>query len=115
MTYANDWKTNLLKVPPDIIAQHGAVSEQTVNAMLDGVLSQYHTDLAIATSGIAGPGGGTPQKPVGTVVVGVARQQNIWRQVETFHFNGQRDAVRARTVANAINMTINNLLKKNNA
>ncbi len=110
VTYANDWKTQLLGVPKQTIDTFGAVSEQTVHAMLDGLLNNYHTDLGIATSGIAGPGGGTPDKPVGTVVVGAAATNNAWREVKTFRFNGLRDSIRARTTATAINLMLANLL-----
>jgi len=111
VTYANEWKTQLLGVPKQTIDTHGAVSEQTVHAMLDGLLSTYHTDLGIATSGIAGPSGGTPAKPVGTVVVGVAANK-AWREVKTFHFNGLRDSIRARTASTAINLLLANLLNQ---
>ncbi|MDD4098896.1 MAG: CinA family nicotinamide mononucleotide deamidase-related protein [Lentisphaeria bacterium] len=108
VTYANEWKTLLLRVPGQTLAEHGAVSEPTVHAMLDGLLKNYPADLGIATSGIAGPGGGTPDKPVGTVVIGVA--SSAWRDVQTFHFHGLRDAIRSRTTATAINLMLANLL-----
>lgn len=65
--YSNQIKQNLLGVPADILEKYGAVSEQTVRAMVEGTLKRFGADIAIATSGIAGPGGGTAEKPVGTV------------------------------------------------
>jgi nicotinamide-nucleotide amidase len=70
--YSNHLKSNMLQVPEATINTYGAVSEETVSAMLDGALQLLGTDFAIAASGIAGPTGGTPEKPVGTVWIGVA-------------------------------------------
>lgn len=67
VTYSNAAKTNLLGVPAETIERYGAVSEEVVRAMAEGASRQFQTDCAIATSGIAGPGGGSPAKPVGTV------------------------------------------------
>lgn len=72
ITYSYDSKTEVLGVPRELIASHGAVSEEVVLAMVESVRKKLGTDCAVATSGIAGPGGGTPEKPVGTVWVGVA-------------------------------------------
>ena len=70
--YQNDLKINLLKVRPETIFEHGAVSEETVVQMAENVRKLYHTDFGIATSGIAGPGGATPEKPVGTIWIAVS-------------------------------------------
>lgn len=72
VTYSNESKTQLLGVPAELIANHGAVSEQVVLSMVESVKKLFKVDCAIATTGIAGPSGGTPEKPVGTVWVGVS-------------------------------------------
>lgn len=72
VSYSNALKTDLLGVSPDTLATHGAVSEETIRQMAEGVRQRLKTDVGIATSGIAGPGGGTPDKPVGTVWIAVA-------------------------------------------
>lgn len=77
VSYANEVKENLLHVPAEILKQHGAVSEETVRAMVQGALDALHTDYAVATSGIMGPDGGTPEKPVGTVWIAVGNRQEI--------------------------------------
>ncbi|MFT3677362.1 MAG: CinA family nicotinamide mononucleotide deamidase-related protein [Chitinophagaceae bacterium] len=77
VSYANEVKENLLHVPAEILKQHGAVSEETVRAMVRGALDALHTDYALATSGIMGPDGGTAEKPVGTVWIAVGNRQEI--------------------------------------
>jgi nicotinamide-nucleotide amidase len=72
VTYANDAKTRLLGVTPQILERHGAVDERTAQAMAAGVRGLAGADYGLATSGIAGPGGGTTEKPVGTVCIGLA-------------------------------------------
>ena len=72
VTYSNESKTQLLNIPPSLIEMHGAVSEPVVLAMVEAVKKLFNVDCAIATTGVAGPGGGTPEKPVGTVWVGVS-------------------------------------------
>ena len=74
VTYSNEAKTELLGVPAETIAGHGAVSAQTAAAMARGAVARAGVDLAVSVTGIAGPGGGTPQKPVGLVYLGVARR-----------------------------------------
>ena len=74
VTYSNDSKVALLGVEEELLARHGAVSEQVVLAMVDGVLARSGADCAIATTGIAGPGGGTVDKPIGTVWIGLGVQ-----------------------------------------
>lgn len=93
VTYSNQAKQEMLGVPEDIIASYGAVSEQTVRAMVAGALRHSHAQVAVAVSGIAGPGGGSVEKPVGTVCL-------AWQSLATdavtqsFCFNGDRAAVR---------------------
>ena len=77
VAYSNDVKVKHLGVSPQTLADYGAVSEATVTEMVKGALSAFHADLAIAVSGIAGPGGGTPEKPVGTIWVAVGNQQLV--------------------------------------
>ncbi len=74
VTYSNEAKTALLGVPEDLIARHGAVSEAVARAMAEGALMHSRADLSIAITGVAGPGGGTPEKPVGLVHLAAARK-----------------------------------------
>jgi nicotinamide-nucleotide amidase len=88
VAYANQVKLDLLGVPPGMLAQFGAVSEQTVLEMARGVRSLLRADIGLSVSGIAGPGGGTPEKPVGTVWIGLSMQNG--EQARLFHFRGAR-------------------------
>jgi len=89
VSYSNRVKEDLLGVQATTLQQYGAVSEQTVSEMLDGALQQLNVDVAIAVSGVAGPEGGTPEKPVGTVVIGVgSREQKVVKRV---FFTNHRD------------------------
>jgi nicotinamide-nucleotide amidase len=72
VTYSNESKTALLDVPADLVIKFGAVSEEVVKAMTEGAKKKFNADCALATSGIAGPGGGSPEKPVGTVWIGIS-------------------------------------------
>jgi nicotinamide-nucleotide amidase len=101
VTYSNRSKQEMLGVSADTLDSHGAVSEATVREMAAGVLRHSPADLALAISGIAGPGGETPGKPVGTVCFAwVVRAGG--RRVETRHFDGDREAVRRQSVAHAL-------------
>jgi len=104
VTYSNEWKMKLLDVKQATLEQHGAVSSQTVGEMLDGLLKNGGADLGIAVSGIAGPGGGTPEKPVGTVYIGVAG--NGWKRIERCQFSGSRADVRRATAETALEMML---------
>lgn len=86
--YSNKVKIDLLKVNPDDIDKYGAVSEQVVRQMAEGAISCLHTDCAIATSGIAGPGGGTTAKPVGTIWIAVATPYSV--TAKCFKFGTER-------------------------
>ena len=100
VAYSNDVKRNVLKVPAEVLSSVGAVSRETVEAMCSGVASLMATDCPIATSGIAGPGGGTPEKPVGTVWVAVKCGERV--ESECYHLPGTRDRVIERTTTNVL-------------
>ncbi len=104
VSYSNDAKVSLLGVHPHTLAKHGAVSRQTVSEMSTGALDLSGADIAVAVSGIAGPGGGSSSKPVGTVWFGWASRAAKAVNVDTeLHlFDGERDDVRRETVALAI-------------
>ena len=77
MAYSNEIKMSLLHVSAETLEKHGAVSRETVTEMVKGAMKTLKTDCAVATSGIAGPGGGTPEKPVGTVWIAAAYKNEI--------------------------------------
>lgn len=89
VTYSNAAKTKVLHVPESVLEEHGAVSEETVKAMIKGVCQNFDTDYAISVSGIAGPAGGTPEKPVGTVWIAVGSPDNI--EAKRYNFPGDRE------------------------
>lgn len=101
VTYSNAAKTRLLGVPEDLIQQHGAVSEAVAAAMAQGALSHSAADLAVAITGIAGPGGGSLEKPVGLVWLAWAERQSPGLQQAQI-FPGNRQAVRSAAIAAAI-------------
>jgi nicotinamide-nucleotide amidase len=101
VTYTNVAKTEMLGVQPAILKAHGAVSERTVREMVEGALARSHAHVALAVSGVAGPTGGTPQKPVGLVCIGWGARGGE-RRSATFHFGGDRDAVRRQAVIAAL-------------
>ncbi len=106
VVYSNQSKTDLLGVPADLIAQHGAVSEPVADAMARGMVKMAGTDLAVGITGVAGPGGGTPEKPVGMVVIAAAwaRQHAIETRVRTYKFVGGREMVRFQASQAALDM-----------
>ncbi len=89
VTYANRAKTNILNVPEEIIEKHGAVHEETVKAMALGARDAVGATYGLATSGIAGPSGGTEEKPVGTVCIGVAGPDGVYAKRRLFTFGGR--------------------------
>ena len=97
VAYRNSAKISLLGVPPDLIAARGAVSREMALAMAEGVRSLFRADLAIAVTGVAGPGGGSRGKPAGTVWVAVVAPAGV-RYAHRFRFPGGREAVRRETV-----------------
>ena len=117
VTYANDAKSGLLGVPAALIAQHGAVSAEVADAMARGALAHSGAQLALSVTGIAGPGGGSVAKPVGTVWLGLAwlhareTQEGlpaggdaplVGCRTECLHLDGDRGAIRSQTVAIAL-------------
>jgi len=101
VTYSNEAKAESLGVPMVLIKTHGAVSAEVARAMAEGALAHSHATLAIAVTGIAGPGGATPGKPVGTVWVALA-QAGQPTQVELLTLGGNRAEVREQTVHHAL-------------
>lgn len=100
VAYSNEVKQTVLGVGTSTLQTYGAVSEQTVTEMLSGIRRITGSDCAIATSGIAGPGGGSKEKPVGTVCIGIATPQRTC--VETVHFSGSRGFIVTQTVVTAL-------------
>lgn len=99
-SYTNEIKHRILGVQNETLLAFGAVSEQTVREMAAGVRALFRSDVSIAVSGIAGPSGGTPQKPVGTVWIGVAAADTLNAQV--FHFFGDRLAIKNQSAEMAL-------------
>ena len=101
VSYSNMAKREMLGVKTEILTRHGAVSEPTARAMAEGALAHSHADLTVAITGIAGPAGGTPEKPVGTVCFAwAARKQPT--QSRTQRFSGDREAVRRQAIKAAL-------------
>ncbi|MDT4870798.1 Nicotinamide-nucleotide amidohydrolase PncC [compost metagenome] len=100
VTYSNAAKTSMLGVPAALIAQHGAVSEPVARAMAAGALAQSAAQLAVAVTGVAGPTGGSADKPVGTVWFGWATPEGV--TTEHQRFDGDRAAVRQAAVRHAL-------------
>ncbi len=101
VAYSYEAKQALLGVRPQTLETHGAVSRETVIEMVSGALVNSGASVAVAVTGIAGPGGGSEDKPVGTVWIGWKRRGGYAR-AEVFLFAGDRDAVRRQTVATAL-------------
>lgn len=101
VTYSNAAKSEALGVPAALIARHGAVSEPVAAAMAEGALATAGVDAAVSVTGVAGPGGGTADKPVGMVCFGWALRGRE-TEVETAHLPGDRAAVREASVSHAL-------------
>lgn len=101
VVYSNEAKAELLGVPQALIAAHGAVSEDVARAMVEGTLAHARADVAVAVTGIAGPGGGSTTKPVGLVYIGCGRR-GAPSLVERHVFPGDRATVRAATTERAL-------------
>ena len=110
VTYSNQAKINMLGVKPETLNLHGAVSGQTVSEMASGAItaSEDEADFAVAVSGIAGPDGGTVEKPVGLVYICVLKKGEVG-QVTRYVFDGDRQSIRTQTVENALK-TIRSLM-----
>jgi len=104
IAYANEIKERVLNVDQNILKQNGAVSAKCVHAMVKGVTKLFNTETGIAFSGIAGPGGGSPLKPVGTVYAGFYLKDRIWTQ--KFFFSGSREEIKSQTVYVGLNELI---------
>jgi nicotinamide-nucleotide amidase len=101
VVYSYEAKEALLGVQPQTLERTGAVSQETAIEMVSGALARFGASIAVAVTGVAGPSGGTPDKPVGTVWIGWKRRGG-YAHVELFHFDGDREAVRRQTVAAAL-------------
>jgi nicotinamide-nucleotide amidase len=99
VAYSNDLKIKLLGIAPEIIIEKGAVSREVVEAMATGARKLLETDYSLATSGVAGPGGGTPDKPVGTVWIAVAGPEGVVSKVYNFANNRERNIIRSTQTA----------------
>jgi nicotinamide-nucleotide amidase len=100
--YSNDVKRDVLQVGRDALDGHGAVSRECVTAMAAGACALFHADAGVAVSGIAGPSGGTPDKPVGTVWIAVQLRGSV--SAEQFCFSGTRKRIRRYAVRMALKM-----------
>ena len=101
VTYSNDSKIELLAVPEDLLERYGAVSAEVAEAMATGALVHSNADIAVSCTGIAGPDGGTAEKPVGLVYIGLASRTGRTRHFE-HRFDGDRETVRKQTVDAAL-------------
>jgi len=108
VSYSNEAKAELLGVPMALIQTHGAVSAEVARAMAEGAIAHSHAQLAVAVTGIAGPGGATPGKPVGTVWLALARAGGAGAPAELLTLAGDRAAIREQTVRHALQRLIEN-------
>jgi nicotinamide-nucleotide amidase len=106
VTYSNDAKKELLNVTEDILNNYGAVSRETAQAMAEGALQNSHAHISIAVTGIAGPDGGTKEKPVGTVWFGWARM-GLHTKTALRNFTGDRHAIREQAIQFALEELVN--------
>jgi nicotinamide-nucleotide amidase len=102
ISYSNQAKMDLLQVPPGMLAQYGAVSEEVAGAMAEGARDALHADFALSITGVAGPDGGTAEKPVGLVYLGCAGPEGT--QVRGGSFPGDRDTVRMFSATSALHL-----------
>ena len=105
--YSNQSKTDILHVSPETLKKFGAVSKQTATEMAKGIKQISGTDIGLAVTGIAGPGGGTPEKPVGTVFICLASNEEV--SCREFRFKGKREEIKLRTSEAALTMFKNRL------
>jgi len=97
ITYCNEIKEQELNVRKQTMIDNGVVSIEVVNEMLDGVISKFKSSIGVAVSGVAGPSGGTKDKPVGTVVIGIKDDKN-YSNINVYHFEGNRVEVQNQAV-----------------
>jgi len=107
VTYSNDAKRELLGVREQTLAKHGAVSEETAREMAQGALERGKGSIALSVTGVAGPGGGTAEKPVGMVCFAWASARSV--RSETRHFPGDRESVRRQSVIHALQGVLHHL------
>ena len=110
VTYANEAKQKLIGVKEETLMKYGAVSEQTAREMVAGALRAAEADMAVAITGIAGPGGGTKEKPVGLVYIACGSADDII--VERCLFSGNRKEIRQASVEHALGMLYKEIMKK---
>ncbi|MCF8160280.1 MAG: CinA family protein [Polaromonas sp.] len=111
VTYSNAAKGELLGVDAALIDRHGAVSEAVVRAMASGALAHSRAQVAVAVTGVAGPGGGSAEKPVGTVWLAWATPMGLYSELK--HFHGDRAAVRQAAVRHALNRLTQHIQTEN--
>lgn len=108
VSYSNEAKSELLGVPEDMLKEYGAVSEQVAKAMAEGIRTTSNVDIGIATTGIAGPTGGTKEKPVGLVYIAISTSENT--VVKKFQFSGDRLQNKESTCNAALQMLLDLLI-----
>lgn len=108
ITYSNESKVELLGVKPATLETFGAVSDAVAREMAAGALSNSRADIAVSVTGIAGPGGGSPEKPVGLVFIGIAHRDGLLN-VSPHIFDGGRLSIRQQTVETALRLLIDSL------
>ena len=109
VAYANDLKTSFLDVPEDLLQETGAVSRETAEAMASGIRTRTGADIGLSVTGIAGPSGGSPDKPVGTVHIGIATAEGTW--ATHFRFSGDRQQIREMTAQTGLDLVRKYLLQ----
>lgn len=109
VTYSNEAKTELLGIPENLISTMGAVSKEVAVAMAEGALSRSRADIAVSVTGIAGPGGGSHEKPVGTVHIAIATRDGPTRHLHCWFADRGRQAIRLETVQTALTSVLNSL------
>ncbi len=112
VTYSNQAKQDMIGVPLDTLKAHGAVSEETAKAMAEGSLNHSQSDYSISVTGIAGPGGGTAEKPVGLVYIGTGIKGADDANTITAHkylFDGDRESIRLQTIETGLDMLLNDI------
>ncbi|NTW89264.1 MAG: CinA family protein, partial [Desulfobulbaceae bacterium] len=110
VSYADSMKIHYLGVSRKLLEAHGAVSRETAEAMAVGVRTGSGADIALAVTGIAGPAGGTADKPIGTVYIAIATEEENW--VTKFHFRGDREHIREITAQSGLDLIRKYLLQK---